>query len=215
MLELGLKILLSYALGSVNGSLLVGRLSGGIDIRQLGSGNPGGTNALRTQGKWFAFRVMLIDVGKGFLPPWFLPALAIPGVGIDAEVSRSALALACAGGAIFGHCYPVWHDFAGGKGAATTVGALAALMPVLILPGLAMFVLVLVTTGFVGLATMTGALALPVYLLAFHAGQPRALLAFLVVLAAFIVFTHRSNIGRMLAGRENRWERLMLIKRSG
>ncbi len=215
MLELGLKILLSYLLGSVNGSLLVGRLSGGIDIRQLGSGNPGGTNALRTQGKWFALRVMLIDVGKGFLPPWLLPALALPGVGLDAEISRSALALACAGAAIFGHCYPVWHGFAGGKGAATTVGALGALMPVLILPGLATFALVLVTTGFVGLATMTGAAALPVYLLAFHGGQPRELLAFLGVLTAFIVFTHRSNIRRMLAGRENRWERLMLLRRSG
>ncbi len=215
MLELGLKILLSYLLGSVNGSLVVGRLSGGIDIRQVGSGNPGGTNALRTQGKWFAFRVMLIDVGKGFLPAWLLPALAIPGVGMDAELSRSLLALACAGGAIFGHCYPVWHDFAGGKGAGTAVGALGCLMPELIPPGLAVFALVLVTTGFVGLATMTGAIALPVYLLAVHGGEPRELLWFLVMLAGFILFTHRSNIRRMLAGKESRWDRVMVLRRPG
>jgi glycerol-3-phosphate acyltransferase PlsY len=89
MLELGLKVLLSYLAGALNGALIVGKLAGGIDIRTLGSGNAGGTNALRTQGKWFAFRVMVIDVGKGYLPPWLLAALALPGVPLDPEVSRT------------------------------------------------------------------------------------------------------------------------------
>ena len=107
MLELGLKVLLSYLAGALNGALIVGKLAGGIDIRTLGSGNAGGTNALRTQGKWFAFRVMVIDVGKGYLPPWLLPALALPGVPLDPEVSRTWLALACAGAAVVG---PSWTN---------------------------------------------------------------------------------------------------------
>jgi len=78
MLELGLKVFISYLIGSLNGSLIIGRMFGGVDIRRVGSGNAGGTNALRTQGKMFAFWVILIDVGKGSLPTWLLPGLALP-----------------------------------------------------------------------------------------------------------------------------------------
>ena len=166
MLELGLKVLLSYLIGALNGALIVGKLAGGVDIRKLGSGNAGGTNALRTQGKWFAVRVMVIDVGKGFLPPLLLPALALPGVPLDPDVSRTWLTLACAGAAVVGHCYPVWFDFKGGKGAATAVGALLAIAPALTLPALVVWSLVLTTTGFVGLATMLAAAVLPVWVAA-------------------------------------------------
>jgi len=214
MLELGLKVLFSYLLGSLNGALIVGRLAGGIDIRKLGSGNPGGTNALRTQGKWFALRVMLIDVGKGFLPPWWLPTLALPGAGLDPEVSRTWLALACGGAAILGHCYPVWHGFTGGKGAATAVGAMLALAPGLLLPAGLVWVLVLATTGFVGLSTILAAAAMPLWLLATGAwAQQVPLVLFLVVLALFILFTHRANVRRMREGRENRLEKAMVLGR--
>lgn len=217
MLELGLKVLVSYLLGSLNGALIVGRLAGGIDIRTLGSGNAGGTNALRTQGRWFAARVMLIDVLKGLLPPLVLPALALPGVALDPEVSRTWLTLACAGAAVIGHCYPVFFGFAGGKGAATALGALAGFAPGLLLPGCLVWLLVLVTTGYVGLATILAAAALPVAALAARglagdlAGPP--MVAFLAGLAAFIAFTHRANIRRMVEGRENRWEKAMLLRR--
>ena len=140
MLELGLKVLLSYLVGSLTGALIVGKLAGGIDIRTQGSGNAGGTNALRTQGKWFALRVILIDIGKGFLPPWLLPALVLPGVPLDPELSRTWLMLACAGASVIGHCYPVWFGFAGGKGAATAIGALLGIAPVLALPGVLVWV---------------------------------------------------------------------------
>ena len=80
LLELGLKTLLSYLLGSLMGGLIVGRLRGGVDIRGVGSGNVGGTNALRTQGKVFAFWVVLIDVIKGVIAAGVLPQLRIPGV---------------------------------------------------------------------------------------------------------------------------------------
>ena len=81
MIELGLKFTVAYLIGSLLGSLIVGYLRGGVDIRKLGSGNPGGTNALRTQGKWFAVWVMLIDVGKGIAAVTILPTLNLLGPG--------------------------------------------------------------------------------------------------------------------------------------
>ena len=213
MLELGIKVLLSYLAGALNGALIVGKLAGGIDIRTLGSGNAGGTNALRTQGKWFAFRVMVIDVGKGYLPPWLLPTLALPGVPLDAEVSRLWLALACAGAAVVGHCYPVWFDFKGGKGAATAIGALLAIAPVLTLPALVVWCLVIATTGFVGLATMLAAAVLPAWVALTGLPEQRELFWFLVALALFIVYTHRDNIRRLREGRESRLEKAMLWRR--
>lgn len=213
MLELGIKVLLSYLAGALNGALIVGRLAGGIDIRKLGSGNAGGTNALRTQGKWFAFRVMVIDVGKGYLPPWLLPGLALPGVPLDPDIPRAVLALACAGGAVIGHCYPVWFDFKGGKGAATAIGALLAIGPALTLPALAVWLLVVTTTGYVGLGTMLAAGVLPLWVAATGLTGRVPLFWFLAALALFIVYTHRENIRRLREGRENRLERAMLWRR--
>jgi glycerol-3-phosphate acyltransferase PlsY len=213
MLELGLKILVSYLLGSLNGALIMGGLAG-VDIRRLGSGNAGGTNALRTMGKAFAARVMLIDVLKGVLPPLLLPSLALPGVPPDAAVAREWLAVACAAAAIVGHCYPVFFRFAGGKGAATAVGAIAALNPLLLVPGALVWFGVLGTTGYVGLATMLAAAVLPFFVLVVL-GPVAALplLAFTVALATFIVFTHRGNLQRLLAGSENRLQRAMVFRR--
>lgn len=213
MLELGIKVLLSYLAGALNGALIVGRLAGGIDIRKLGSGNAGGTNALRTQGKWFAFRVMVIDVGKGYVPPWLLPALALPGVPLDPEISRTVLALSCAAAAVIGHCYPVWFDFKGGKGAATAIGALLAIGPALTLPALAVWLLVVTTTGYVGLGTMLAAGVLPLWVALTGLTGRLPLFGFLIALALFIVYTHRENIRRLREGRENRLEKAMLWRR--
>ena len=216
MLELGLKVLLSYLLGSVNGSLVLGRIYG-VDIRQMGSGNAGGTNALRTQGKVFALLVMIIDVGKGWLPAYFLPELALPGVPLDPEISRTGLMLACAGASIVGHCYPVWFQLRGGKGAATAIGALIAVAPGLLFPAAFLFTAVLIFTGYVGLATMCMFAGLPIYFGVFYAGlDPVDLgpfMLFLILLAGFIIYTHRENIRRLRQGQENRLERVMLFGR--
>jgi glycerol-3-phosphate acyltransferase PlsY len=212
MLELGIKVLVSYLLGSLNGSLVIGRLYG-VDIRAVGSGNAGGTNALRTQGKWFAVLVMVIDIGKGYVPAHFLPALALPGIPLDPDVSRTWLMLACAGASVVGHCYPVWFDFAGGKGGATTVGVLLAIAPGLLIPGTIVFATVLILSGYVGLATMSFIAVLPVYLAVTQFAQSRSTIVFLVVMAGFIIFTHRSNIQRMRQGRENRLEAALLLRR--
>jgi glycerol-3-phosphate acyltransferase PlsY len=212
MLELGIKVLLSYLLGSLNGSLVIGRFYG-VDIRAEGSGNAGGTNALRTQGKWFALLVMLIDIGKGYVPAHLFPGLALPGIPLDPDVSRTWLMLACAGASVIGHCYPVWFNFAGGKGAATTVGALAAIAPGLLIPGAVVFAAVLILTGYVGLATMCSVAALPVYLALTEFTESRPTVLFLAALAAFVIYTHRSNIQRMRQGSENRLESAMLLRR--
>src|SRR5690606_24391778 len=134
MIELGLKFTLAYLLGSVLGSLVVGYLRGGVDIRKVGSGNAGGTNALRTQGKWFAFWVIVIDIGKGIVAAAWIPAFAIPGVGVDPEVSRDLVLYSVAFAVVIGHVFPVWFGFNGGKGGATAAGLLIFFAPWLAIP---------------------------------------------------------------------------------
>ncbi len=213
MLELGIKSLLSYFLGSLMGSLIVGRLSGGVDIRALGSGNAGGTNALRTQGKLFAFWVVVIDLGKGVLASGWLPHVAIPGVAMDAAVARDWLTMACAGSVILGHVYPLWYGFRGGKGAATLAGVLLGIEPTLLVPVLTVWLLVVLLTGYVGLATMCASVALPVYVCATYSPLSPALTTFSVLVAMFVIFTHRSNIARMLQGSEHRMRKPWLLRR--
>jgi len=212
MLELGFKSLLAYLLGSLLGSLIVGKLRGGVDIRTLGSGNAGGTNALRTQGIGFAVWVMAIDIGKGWIATAVLPALALPGIGIDSTIARDWLTVACAVGAVLGHVYPVWYGFRGGKGAATLIGVLLGISPVALAPLLGVWILVVVLTGFVGLATMLAVAGFPIYLMVASDTPSTAYLAFGIAMVLFVCYTHRSNIERMLAGTENRAQRLWLLR---
>ncbi len=210
MLELGVKTLLAYLLGSLLGSLVMGRLRG-VDIREQGSGNAGGTNALRTQGWRFALGVIVIDVGKALLAAGWLPGAALPLVAPDPTLDRDWLAVSCAAAAVIGHVYPVWYEFRGGKGAATLIGAVAVLEPLALLPVLLAWLAVVTLTGYVGLGTMLGAASLPVY---FACQQPRLLpyVLFGLAMALFVVYTHRSNIARMRAGNENRARRLWLLR---
>jgi acyl phosphate:glycerol-3-phosphate acyltransferase len=210
MLELGVKLLLAYLLGTLLGSLLLGRLRG-VDIRNMGSGNAGATNALRTQGKLFGFSVLLVDIAKGVFAVWWLPSAVLPGVGVDADLPRDWLTVACGFAVIVGHVYPVWFGFRGGKGAATVVGVIAAVDLRLIPPLLVSWFIVLVLTGYVGLATMLSAVALVVVV---GIAEPHdvPLLSFCAAVAGFIIYTHRGNIARMRAGRENRVRRLWLFR---
>ena len=210
MLELGVKTLIAYLLGSVIGSLLLGSLRG-VDIREQGSGNAGGTNALRTQGWKFALGVVVIDVGKAILAVGVIPGLDLPLIGIDASVARDWLSAACAAAVVVGHVYPVWYEFRGGKGAATLLGAVVLLAPAALVPVVVVWLASVMLTGYVGLGTVLGTATLPVYFAATGAGG-EALLAFGVLMAAFVVYTHRSNIERMRKGNENRARRLWLLR---
>ncbi len=211
MLELGLKFTLSYLLGSVLGRLVVGQLRGGIDIRELGSGNAGGTNALRTQGKVFALWVMLIDVGKGILLVIVLPTLDIPGVGIDPLLSREVIAYSVGFAAVLGHVYPLWYDFRGGKGGATAAGVLCIVAPSLALPVILSWFIIIVLTGYVGLSTMGAAVGAAAYVGITGLPDAYRLFVLAVMIAALLIFTHRANIARMWQGTEDR----MRLFRSG
>ena len=215
MLELGVKFLISYFIGSLMGAMIVGKLRGGVDIRTMGSGNAGGTNALRTQGFVFALGVVIIDVGKGVVGAGFVPGLELPFVPQDPEISRTWLTIACSAAAVFGHVWPIYHGFQGGKGAATFVGTLVILAPILIVGVLLVWVSVVALTGFVGLATMIAATSLPVWVAATRLPDDQPLLIYLVVLAGCIIYWHRSNVVRMRAGNELRNTRLMLFRPSG
>jgi acyl phosphate:glycerol-3-phosphate acyltransferase len=210
MLELGVKLLIAYLLGTLLGSLILGRLRG-VDIRSMGSGNAGATNALRTQGKLFGFLVLAIDIAKGMVAVWWLPSAALPGIGIDLNVSREWLAAACGFAVIVGHVYPVWFEFRGGKGAATVIGVFAAMDLRLLLPLLLSWIIVLLLSGYVGLATMLSTVVLAVAVVVV---QPNniPLCTFCAAVAVFVIFTHRSNIVRMRAGKENRVRRLWLFR---
>lgn len=212
-MDFGLKVLVAYLLGSVVGSLVVGRLRGGVDIRQMGSGNAGATNALRTQGKGFAVAVIIIDIAKGWLASGLLPGLGIPGVAASPPALAAWLPAACGFAAILGHCFPVWHGFRGGKGVATLVGAFAGLDAWLLLPLFGTWLVVVVVSGFVGLASIVASLALPVYLLVRDGARTTPELCFAAACSLLVLFTHRGNLRRMRAGSEPRARRLWLFGR--
>jgi glycerol-3-phosphate acyltransferase PlsY len=207
-----IKVLAAYLLGSVIGSLVLGRLKG-VDIRQMGSGNAGATNAIRTQGTAFGLAVFAIDFAKGWLASGVLP-------GVDIGLASSAawqawLAPACGFAAILGHVFPAWHGFRGGKGVATLVGAFAGFDAWLLLPLFVTWILVVTVSGFVGLASITAALALPVYLLMRDGAILGPEMCFVIACAALVLFTHRANIRRMREGVEPRARRLWLFGRKG
>lgn len=201
MLATLINTLIAYLLGSVSGSLLLGRLRQ-VDIRASGSGNAGGTNAFRTQGFIFALGVVIIDIGKGVI------AVLLPGWLAWGAVPEPVAPLFCAMGVIVGHCYPVWHGFRGGKGAATAVGALTIIQPITLIPMLSVWVLSLISTGRVGLSTMLAGISLVPALIWLDASCSQVI--FGGVVALFLIFTHRQNIRAMLNGTEHVFERVRI-----
>jgi glycerol-3-phosphate acyltransferase PlsY len=212
-MEFPVKVLIAYLLGSVVGSLVVGFLKGGVDIRTQGSGNAGSTNALRTQGPAFAIWVIIIDVAKGWFAAAVVPGLAIFGEQGPPSVAVDWLQVACAFAAILGHVFPVWHGFRGGKGVATLVGAYAGLSFVLLLPLFASWVVMVTVSGFVGLASIIAAMVMPAYLLMHDGPVFTPTLAFSLACAVLILYTHRGNVRRMREGTEPRARKLWLFGR--
>lgn len=210
MLELVIKVIISYLLGAVIGSLVMGRLAGGVDIRSEGSGNAGGTNALRTRGWKFALPVVLIDAGKGVLAVLVVAPLMLPLVP-EATFRAEWIAVACGVAAVVGHVWPVWHGFRGGKGMATYLGALGVLAWPALVVGMLVWLVALLFTGYVGLATMVAATGVAAYALLISGISP--LFVFGLVMAVFIVYTHRSNLKRLRDGTEHRFEKAMIFRR--
>jgi len=210
MIELMLKGALSYLLGSIVGSLAVARLTGGADIRTLGSGNAGATNALRTQGRKVALVVLVIDLAKGWIATAMVATWAMPA-GITAASTALAAwsAPVCGLAVMLGHVYPLWYGFRGGKGVATLLGAVLGIKAWLLLPMILTWLAAVIAFGYVGLASILGAVALAVALALTRSGTP--LLVFGILSALLILYTHRSNLARMRAGTESRARRLWLF----
>ena len=214
MIELLVKGGLSYLLGSIVGSLVIGRFRG-VDIRALGSGNAGATNALRTQGKGIAFWVLVIDLAKGWIATQLIAPALLPGIAPAAPRLHAWCVTVCGLAVILGHVYPLWFGFRGGKGVATLVGTVLGIHPWLLLPMVLPWLAAVMLFGFVGLASMLSAFALAVAI-ALSAGSPRApLLTYGLLVALLIPFTHRGNIARMRAGTESRARRLWLFGSHG
>jgi len=211
VVEILIAALAGYLLGSLSGSLILGKLRG-VDIRKMGSGNAGGTNALRSVGWVFALGVVIIDLGKGALAAVLVPLAIIAAWAPDADPIR--LGAVAGFSAVIGHVWPLYFRFRGGKGAGTAVGAVVVLAPWCILPLLLVWVMTIVGTGYVGLATVLAGLSLvpTMWLLGPDPLHP-ALGTLAIALAVLLVFTHRGNLDRLRSGTENRFEKARLLKR--
>ena len=210
MIELIVKGGLSYLVGSILGSLVVSRLTGGVDIRTRGSGNAGATNALRTLGKKAALAVLLIDLAKGWIATGVVATWAMPaGVTAASAALAAWSAPVCGIAVMLGHVYPLWFGFRGGKGVATLLGAVLGINAWLLLPMTLTWLVAVIAFGYVGLASILGAFALAVAIALTRSGPP--LLAFGILSALLILYTHRSNLARMRAGTESRARRLWLF----
>jgi acyl phosphate:glycerol-3-phosphate acyltransferase len=186
-----LAVSIGYLAGSIPFAFLVARLRG-VDVRRSGSGNVGATNVLRTSGVLTAVCVMLLDMAKG--------AGAVQCV---SRLTAGDAAPAVAGvAAVVGHIYPVWLRFRGGKGVATAAGVFSMLTPMALAPAAAIFVITVWLTRFVSLGSLVATLALgPI---AAGLGAPGPVVAAAAMAALLIVFRHRSNIARLMAGTERR-----------
>ena len=187
-----------YLLGSVPFAVIIGRVKG-VDILKAGSGNPGATNVKRAVGKGAGNLCFVLDALKGTLTAGW-PQVVLAGV-------SNPLILGIIGllAAIMGHSFSLFLNFRGGKGVAVTMGGLLVLMPWVLLIGLLVWLAVFFASRYVSLASMALGLSLPLSGWALH--QPMEGILLSILLAALIIIRHRSNIGRLLAGTENRSER--------
>ena len=190
---------LAYGVGATPTSHWLARAAYGVDLRTQGSGNLGGTNAFRVLGWKAALPVMLVDIGKGWLPVWYFPQ-------IQPSTSPSTWALAYGGASVLGHVLSFWVGFKGGKGIATSGGVLLALAPVAVAVCLGVWLGVVSVTRIVSVASLSAALTLPVvvYLLP---GEGNTMVWFSGALSVFVVWSHRANIQRLLRGEENSFRR--------
>jgi len=207
MLTLAVLLVGSYLLGSIPFGYLAGRL-GGIDIRKAGSGNVGATNVVRVLGKRYGYPVFALDVLKGFgaVKISMLMAAGHPPEWNSPEIYGILAAMS----SVLGHLYPPWLKFEGGKGVATSAGALLALTPVATLIGVAIWIIVFWLTRYVSLASISAAVVLPIVILVFSSqdqnnGKPLVYCSACV--AAVVIWRHRSNLSRLIRGTEPRFTR--------
>ena len=183
---------LAYAIGSISSAIVVSRLLGLKDPRQVGSGNPGATNILRYGGKWAAIITLFGDILKGVIP------IVIARLLTD-DVLILALVMFLA---FFGHLYPVFHGFKGGKGVATAFGVLTALQPWIGVALVGTWLIVALVFRYSSLAAIVSALLTPLYVWWLLPGAP--FLYAVLIMTALLLWRHRSNVENLLAGKEGK-----------
>ena len=204
LFKLIISIFICYLIGSISGSMILGRLKG-VDIRAHGSGNAGATNAFRTLGFVFALGVMLVDVLKSYLPVMFLKHYLL---------YTNEQLLLCGLASVLGHVYPIYYQFKGGKGAGTLIGVILALFSKIFLFILIIWVFILIISGYVGLSTMLAGISFPIIIYYVYGTFNHPFGYFSIAVALFLIFTHRSNIIRMFKGTENRFDKIMIFKKN-
>ena len=189
-------LLIGYLLGSINFAVLVAKYKG-LDLFSLGSGNPGATNVKRIMGAFLGNTVFLLDFSKGYLAVFLTQSiLVLEGLNYDLLGILGLL------GAILGHSFSIFLKFRGGKGVATTMGGLLALMPWVLVLGLVAWSIVFFSTRVVAMASIVFAISLPISFYFLH-DLPDDRWIFCIVLAILIVVRHYSNIQRLLSGKEH------------
>ena len=215
MLNLMAILVLSYLAGSFPTSIIVGKITKGIDIREHGSGNAGGTNAFRVLGWKAGLFVSLVDIAKGTFATLVISRIHFGTAPFENPSIVMILAGICA---ILGHTFTIFAGFKGGKGVATGAGMLIALYPYALLTCLVIFILVLFTTGFVSVSSITAAISLPIVLFMFDRfldmNIDPVLRIVSIIIPFFIIFTHRTNIKRLISGEEKSFEKLKIFRRS-
>ena len=207
MLTFAVVVIGSYLLGSIPFGYLAGRIAG-IDIRNCGSGNVGATNVIRMLGKSYGYPVFALDFLKGFgaVKMSILIATRVQSEWNSPEMFGIVAAIS----SVLGHSFPVWLRFKGGKGVATSAGALLALAPVAALIGVAIWILTFWLTRYVSVASIAAAAALPlIILITTWLSRTTGKLLFYssVCLAAVVIWRHRSNLSRLMRGTEPRFTR--------
>ncbi len=192
--QLFLSILAGYLLGAIPFSFVLGKLCKGIDIRKEGSGNPGATNALRVLGKPLGFTTLLLDIGKG----WAAVEFARQVMGITFEWGLVLAGLA----AVLGHIYTLFLKFKGGKGVATTFGIFLAFTPMATFCTIGIFLVTVALSRYVSLGSILSALSFPICIYTFY--QQPLYTGLSVILGAFIIWRHRTNITRLRNGTESK-----------
>lgn len=225
MYLLSLIIILSYVIGSIPSGLIIGHWAKGLDIRRVGSGNIGSTNVMRTLGWKWGLVVQGMDITKGLIAVLLIARLHYGDFPFnnrtpfeDFTVVQIIAGLA----AVIGHIFSVFINFRGGKGINTAAGMLIGIAPIDISIALGVFIIVLISTGYVSLGSISAATAFPTTMFVrfnlFHVEIPSydTLIIFSIATSLLLIYAHRSNIIRLLAGQENRFHKLKIIgKRVG
>ncbi|MDZ7265266.1 MAG: glycerol-3-phosphate 1-O-acyltransferase PlsY [candidate division KSB1 bacterium] len=215
MLPLITIIFLSYLAGSIPTSIIMSRLTRGIDIRDYGSGNAGATNAIRVLGWKIGIIVIIVDVGKGVLATLLISQIGRAQLE-QVPLHHNLVQIIAGLSAVLGHIWTIFAGFKGGKGVGTAAGMLFSLYPLAGFICLLIFGVVLLTIRYVSVASMTAAVSLPIVSLIlrrfFNYDISSELIYFSIFMAILIIFTHRSNIKRLLKGEENRIKKIAFKK---